>query len=76
VTAPALLPTIDFWGAHAPLRALVGAPADAQPANNDQEKSPDADRSAEDLGEGAEIGTRGRVRSPEIDSPYLRRSQS
>jgi chromosome segregation protein len=48
-------------------RALVGGAADEQPPSDDQEKPSDAAPSAEDFGEGAEINTRGRVRSPEID---------
>ena len=58
--------TQDLGSARAP-RALVGAPAEEQTPSDDQEKPLDAGWSAEDFGEGAEINTRGRVRSPEID---------
>ncbi len=60
----------DLGSARAP-RAFVGAPADEQTQSDDQEKTLDAGLSAEDFGEGAEINTRGRVRSPEIDLEQL-----
>ncbi len=56
----------DLGSARGP-RALVGAPADEKTPSDDEEKPSDATLSAEDFGEGAEISTRGRVRSPEID---------
>ena len=58
--------TEDPGSARAP-RALVGAPADERISNDDQETPSEAAPSAEDFGEGAEINTRGRMRSPEID---------
>ena len=54
----------DLGSARAP-RALVGAPADEQNPSDDQASNEGV--SAEDFGEGAEINTRGRVRSQEID---------
>ena len=54
----------DLGSARAP-RALVGAPADEQNPSDDQ--ASDEAVSVEDFGEGAEISTRGRMRSQEID---------
>ncbi|MGC2627031.1 MAG: hypothetical protein WA269_09355, partial [Candidatus Udaeobacter sp.] len=58
--------TQDPGSARAP-RAIVGALADEETLNDDQEKPSDEGLPAQDFGEGAEINTRGRVRSPEID---------
>ncbi|MGC1323909.1 MAG: chromosome segregation protein SMC [Candidatus Udaeobacter sp.] len=58
--------TQDVGSPHGPR-----AHADEQTQSDDQEKPPDAGLSAEDFGEGAEISTRGRVRSPEIDLEQL-----
>jgi len=67
VTAAALLLTGRYLGIARASRAVVGAPADEQIPSDDQEKSPDADSSAKDFGEGVELSTRGRVRSPAIE---------
>jgi chromosome segregation protein len=56
----------DLGGARASC-ALVRAPADERNRGIDQQKILDSGLPAEEFGEGAEPGTRGRVRSPEID---------
>jgi len=61
----------DDPGSARASRALVGALADEQTPRNDQEKIADAGLSTEEFGESAELGTRGRVRSPEIDLERL-----
>jgi chromosome segregation protein len=60
----------DLGSARAP-RALVGAPADEPDRTIDQQKILDAVLPAEESGEGAELSTRGRVRSPEVDLEQL-----
>ena len=55
----------SFLGSARAPRALVGAPADQQTQSDYDDKLSEAGSSAEDFGEGAEISTRGRVRSPE-----------
>jgi chromosome segregation protein len=61
----------DDLGSARASRALVGAIADEPDRNLDQEKPLDAGLEAEEFGEGAELSTRGRVRSPEIDLEQL-----
>jgi len=62
----------DPGSARASSRASgIGALADEQTPSDDREKPSDAGPSAEDFGEGAELSTRGRVRSPEIDLEKL-----
>jgi chromosome segregation protein len=51
-------------------RCGIGAPADEPDRNvNQQRRGFDTGLMAEEFGEGAELSTRGRVRSPEIDLP-------
>jgi len=57
----------DDPGSARASRALVGAPADEQIPSDDQKNPADAGPLPEEFGEGAELSTRGRVRSPEID---------
>jgi chromosome segregation protein len=64
-------PNADDPGSTRASRGLVGAPADEQTPSNDQEKPAAADPLREECGEGAELSTRGRVRSPEIDPEKL-----
>ena len=52
-------------GAHAPSRALAGAPAGQLGACDGWSMAHPPVRSVQGFGEGAESGTRGRVRSPE-----------
>jgi chromosome segregation protein len=61
----------DDLGSARASRALGGALADEQTQSDDQEKTGDARLSPEEFGEGAELSTRGRVRSPEIDLEQL-----
>jgi chromosome segregation protein len=60
----------DDPGSARDSRALAGAP-DALPPTDDQANSADARLSTEGFGDGAELGTRVRVRSPEIDVERL-----
>jgi chromosome segregation protein len=59
----------DDPGSARASRAVVGAPADEPERKLDQQKALDAGLPAGEFGEGAELSTRGRVRSPEIDLP-------
>ena len=61
----------DDPGSAGVSRALVSATADEQTPGNDQEKPADAGLAMEEFGEDAELSTRGRVRSPEIDVERL-----
>jgi chromosome segregation protein len=59
----------DDPGSARASRALIGATADEQTRSDDQEKPADAGLSTEEFGEGAELSTRGRVRSSEKEPP-------